>query len=293
MVNHSRTLLLNRSGGGQSLHALGEEYIPEPFRAVSLPVWLRAYWETLLGTAPDNTYRNFVIDRLLRVVHATDYGGYLLTEDCRITYDPMAAGPFADAAYQLSWTVATGLTHLQSVDILGTLAADEKVGIMAVNYHLSWSSGVVTVTNLRTQNITERNVYESANLSKDIALPDTDMKLRMFFGSAVSSDWTGTMTLSTLARPVLDLSAKIATCDQLQGHAHTLFGREAVEPYLTLYGLWRQSQLPDRVAGLVLAMICRIHDIWRSALGARAATLSSPSGSSQGNGSQRSPIGTA
>jgi hypothetical protein len=65
-----------------------------------------------------------------------------------------------------------------------------------------------------------------------------------------------------LTRPTKDLAVKVTELEGLRAHERTLFGTRSKEPYLTFYGLWQTSKvLPERVAGLVLALIYRLHGI--------------------------------
>lgn len=278
MINHARTLLLNRSGRNQSLRELGEEYIPEDFQAASLPVWIRAYWEVLFGSSPENTYRNYVVGRLLRIIHATDYAGYLLYLDRRITYEPDVAGPFARVPYEFIWSRRAGGSAnkgvIQSVDRLGDLVADEKTGVMKDSWNVDMDNGEATITNVRTHEQRVVDAFAGEHISKSLPLPNNGMRFTVRYDDVVRASWDVDFRVDVFLEPRMDLSEKIAALEQLRSHTFELFGRSASEPYLTFFGLWQQDVLPDKLTGLLLAMIYRMHDIWAAARSDVASTLS-------------------
>lgn len=266
MINHARTLLLNRSGGNQSLKELGEEYIPSNYVSLSLPMWLRVYWEILFGSSPENIYRNYIVDRLLRLIHATDYTGYLTYFDKRITYDPAAIGPFSNVPYEFTWTKRSSSVpstgYIVSVDRLGDLIADEKTGIMRSSWNVDMENGIATVTNTRTNNRSVADVFSGNNISNRINLPDSSLGCVVRYNTVMRSEWDEDFRIDVMLEPKIDLSEKVIALEQQRVHTFELFGHNAVEPYLTFFGLWRQDILPDKLAGLVLAMIYRMNDIW-------------------------------
>lgn len=260
MINHARTLLMNRTGGGQSLAELGEEYIPVKFKAKTLPPWLNAYWRVLFGAAPENMYRNYVVDQLLRVVHSTDYANYLRYHDSRLTYDALQPSQFEKTEYGLSWVNNTA-TYLTDVQKVGALVADETSGNMKNTWAVTFNNGYVTAENVRTRDTSSAYVYQDTKLSQAFTPPGTTTKVKFTFNAADVADWDGAIMLTTLARPTKDLSAKITACENLRANEANLFGSTRGEPYETFMGLWKQSQLPDRIAGLVLAMVWRMNEL--------------------------------
>lgn len=87
MVNHGRTLLLNRAVGAESiLH----EFIPPEYQPVVLTPDLTAVKNVLFGDSPDIFTLDYRARQLLTILH-TNFGKYLLDLDSRITYLPFTA----------------------------------------------------------------------------------------------------------------------------------------------------------------------------------------------------------
>jgi hypothetical protein len=77
VINHCRTLLLNRDGRGYVVGVPGEEYTPPEFRAVALPRALQRVWQCLFGTDPDRPYLHYRVRQYLALLpagrHATAF----------------------------------------------------------------------------------------------------------------------------------------------------------------------------------------------------------------------------
>jgi len=274
VINHARTLLLNRPGGKQVLTELGEEYIPVKFVPQTLPNWLELYWKVLFGTKPDNAYKNYQVDRMLRMVHATDYGAYLFEHDKRITYDPTADNDFTSAEYGLSINdapaVGASANYVVGVDRVGELVANEVVGHMSTTWDIVFTdaSNHATVTNRQTGDtlVTLSAVTPGVALSNNIALPGTSMNIKLTFSWAGSPTYPHGAAIVQLAKPATDLTTLFDTVGSVGDSAHTLFNSMTAEPYQTFYNLWRQTKsFPDRVAGFVLAMVYQLNTLYVSA----------------------------
>ncbi len=259
MINHARTLLMNRSGANQSLAGLGEEHIPDTFKAQALPGWLKSYHAAVFGAAPDNTYLNFQVDRLLRLVHKTDYESYLFGQDSRITYAPRAESAFNEVDYALTWS--TSDPFIVGVNRVGDLIASAAQGRM----HYQWSlvlaaGGAVTVTNLRSQETASVNAFNASTpqLSSLIPLPGYDISVKLDLLTGAAAAWTGTAYVNTLLRPTEELHSIVSRVASLAAFRNNLFGTDRVEPYLTFSGLWDQDTFPEKLAGFVLALIYRL-----------------------------------
>lgn len=87
MINHFRTLLLNRNGRPVTpLTTPGEEFVDPQFIAREPPVYLRAPLQLLFGNRPDRVYLNYRLRQLLQMVHETELEEYVLAFDSRVTY---------------------------------------------------------------------------------------------------------------------------------------------------------------------------------------------------------------
>ena len=60
MINHARTILLNREALGRpAIGTYGEEYIPPNFKKKVLPGYLTRFHQVLFGSYGDAVYENF------------------------------------------------------------------------------------------------------------------------------------------------------------------------------------------------------------------------------------------
>lgn len=266
MINHARSLLINRPGGAQSLKELGEEYIPPAFRGQKLPPWLQSCWRVIFGSNPDNTYQNYRAEQLIRTISATEYAPYLRYHDTRETYDMLSAGDFADAQYELKPALATAATAANIVEVtrVGDLIADESVGAMKLNWSVTINDGILSIKNTRTQVSSTCDIYNSdSKLSDEFRLPGSPLSARIRWGAATATtDWNAEGSLSALLRPKRGIDEIVTDLDALNVDTVRLFGSLAKEPYLTFYGLWSQQEMPLRLTGFVLAMIFRMHELY-------------------------------
>ncbi len=263
MINHARTLLMNRPGRNQSLVELGEEFIPDSFLAQKLPPWLQNAWAVLFGNDPDNTYRSYVADQLLRCVHATDYETYLLLHDRRITYDPKVINDLATLRYGLLGE--SNSAQYQNAFAIGEIEPNEIQGRIREVFSFGFSGATLTLTNHRTQQAKVADVDRTpaSTTTKPLALPGMEeVSVTFELSTSTSGSWDSVGTVTVIARPRKSLVDKVVEIDNLPDFTRRLFGTKSAQPYRTFYNLWlQQACFPERLAGLVLAMVFRLNDI--------------------------------
>lgn len=266
MINHARTLLGNRAGGAQALSEPGEEYIPVEFTGVKMPPWLKSAWNIMFGSNPDNMYRNFQLSRLLRIVHATEYEPYLFYHDSRITYDPAGSDDFSSLRYGVTWSFETAAVTVNEVSVIGPIVADESNGVMRFEFSVNLNNGLAVVTNLRTGALVETQIYGGGVVSQAFHLPGTPLKAKITFSSSTQATWDHAGVITVTARPARTPVDQLDAVSKLGGaFERNLFGTELNEPFDTFYSMWnQQSSFPERVAGLVLAMMYRLHEMYYS-----------------------------
>jgi hypothetical protein len=88
MINHIRTLLLNRPREiDQDLP--GEEYVPGDFKEVTgLPDAVRKARRILFGSKPDRYMLNYRLRQIMAALHSTELAEHVLDADSRVTYWP-------------------------------------------------------------------------------------------------------------------------------------------------------------------------------------------------------------
>lgn len=170
MINHARTLLLNRSGAQRPGTAYFlEEYVPEDFAPVTLPGALSKAYNVLIGNRADNAFANYRVWSLMRMLHATELASYVTALDPRVTY-----------IHDKDVTRDYGTAYVASND------ASEGIAIYRVGTAVAERSGqriffrwLITVTDTDKVNIMDLEspgedtvtVTGDANITDPIALP--------------------------------------------------------------------------------------------------------------------------
>jgi hypothetical protein len=98
MINHIRTLLLNRDGDhGYGYDYPGEEFVLPTFRAKTVPTFLKGALRSLFGSNPDRLYLNYRMRQIASLLHSTELEEFVVLPDSRVTYWPMVADNFLDS----------------------------------------------------------------------------------------------------------------------------------------------------------------------------------------------------
>jgi len=87
MINHARTLLLNRDGNARPEPTFFlEEYVDSDFRALALPYNLSSIYNVLIGSRADDYYANYRLWQYMKILHSTELVSYVYQLDPRVTY---------------------------------------------------------------------------------------------------------------------------------------------------------------------------------------------------------------
>lgn len=254
LVNHFRTLLLNRDGPLVPDGTLpGDEYVP-PFRAIALPGYLAAIRTRLFGSDPDWPMMRYRLRQFLPVVHASPLVDYALALDPRFTYDLDAADfvsatLFAPAVHQTAGTAQDVLT------VVGAPAAPDVSGRMYRSYTVQPTGGGAVIVTTRQPPI--RGQAVDFTPGDRVPLPGSGYSFRLTTDNPGAS-WM----VEILNRPQADPGQVTASLD-LVGEAVlvSLFGASPAGPYATFAGLWYdQRETPLRLAAILLATAYRTEE---------------------------------
>jgi hypothetical protein len=263
VINHLRTLLLNVDGNNApgALYP-GEQYVPPAFRARALSPALTVIHRLLFGSNPDRALRNQRLQEYLTCVHTAGLEQFVRALDPRVTY-----WPFNNSLLEKRLRGATAQRLAgaddQALYFIGTRSATES----ANQIFFQWRLDVLTSTTVRltiysdVPGNSQTSIVDftvSGNLSSPVRLPGTD--LQVTFTPGVGTAWL----LEVLAPPRQPLVAVAADLEQALGDVLTaaLWPAGAPEPYHTFANLWNlHDQLPFRLAGLVLALGYRLHEL--------------------------------
>lgn len=207
MINHARTLLLNRAAKTNLITTeTAAEFVPSVFFPVNLTSELQLVRRVLFGSKPDARFINLRIRELMGYVHQTELAHYVYDLDPRVTYWPTTTEDFADAAR--SQTIVTQLYGPpQKLAIVGAFQPNHSVGISTHSYLISAGIQAPTMPlsamRLETtdpantvlaiqqlQSTKEPDVYNVGNIGTTTTakLPETELKLLLNFAETPSEN---------------------------------------------------------------------------------------------------------
>jgi len=247
MINHVRTLLLNRSREGSGLDTPGEEYIPADFVPRQADSMIARIQRILFGTQPDRIYLNYRARQIMQLLHATPLGRDVTLDDRRITYLPFNAELFTEA-------FGTTVTRLEGpaavVTVGGVYEADYSLGRTEAIWDVEVTAPGVANVDLRRGSLISQQL--SFDASSPVILPDS--QLLLYMADAV----TGFKArVRSVARPTLDLSRLMTRVTQTLSSSDIvkLFPPGAAEPVSEWEEVWRTHPATAwRFAALLLAI---------------------------------------
>ncbi len=257
MINHIRTLLLNRDGDKRPAASFfGEEYVPTEFKALPMPSELVTIRRALFGSEPDNAGLNYLLWQYMRILHSTEFESYVTALDSRVTY--LHVRSLLDAAFGPN--VAENSEALQFVGAPGLGGAD---GRLMESWNITRAGSTYSILNYRT-NVSENHVPAVVDQVTDLMAMTghPDFKVRVFLSVAAVSTWD----VEYLARPtaVLDPINRAAQVANI-GAAASAFLFPHREPYMTFKSLWeRHAHFPYKLSGVLLALSYLTEEIRRA-----------------------------
>lgn len=199
MINHARTLLLNTPAQNHQLQDPGYEYIPEAFRALTLPATLNTLHTILFGKQPDPYFLNLRGRELLTYIHQTELAEYIYKLDPRVTYWPNTATPFFENSKPVL-TVTQFAGAPRRLNFGGTFSASATQGRAARQYIVKLSNDPTTTISIKELHTTApvtATVLSDPEKIQTIPLPATQLQF--------SVDLTGSTTLYKLLTELADI----------------------------------------------------------------------------------------
>jgi hypothetical protein len=253
MINHARTLLMNRPGDhGYSWDFPGEEFIDPTFIPKQLPVWLKNGWQVLFGTAPDRIYLNYRLRQVMTMLHSTELVEYVEALDPRITYWPLRDNEPFDQIFRVTIDQASG--PITSIFTGGSHEVDDGAGQSERQWLVEvLDSQLVAVTQHMPRIVTETVLYTVTDgLSSPITLGSSNLNIR-FRETAAGVSWI----VHSRARPRADITTRLLTLESTIGGEgiDKLFAATS-EPYRTFRNLWEDNNgFGYRSGALLLGII--------------------------------------
>lgn len=236
MINHVRTLLLNRAGDhGYGWDFPGEEFVPPLFKAKTVPAFLQSGLKILFGANPDRLFLNYRMRQIMTLLHSTELAEFVLGLDSRVTYWPVTSDEFVDTVFQPAIERFTGPGELF---LVGSHTPDDGAGSVELQWLVEvLSGGLVQVTRQTPPMASEIYAYTtSKQLSSQVPLMGTGYSFRLQ-GEAVGSTWL----VVSRVRPAKDFSETLQSAAKTMGI--DLLFLSPTEPVPTLRSIWGQHPL--------------------------------------------------
>lgn len=269
MINHARTLLLNRDGVGYHGY-VGEEYTPPTFHAVELPSFCHDVRRVLFGQMPDSLMYMYRAREMMQMLHSTELEQFVLNLDPRITYSfdnltkPFdSVFPFQRGA--IGSTQITTLNALPTTGLYPTTDFDmpDLTGKCTHQWHIEETETQFKITHESTPRkfVLETATFTSG-LSTLVQLPESSLKFRA--NEDPGAEWR----LYSYHRPQrglgdLETAMSKLGAESFYGLFHVGDPEGKREPWLTFNNLWTShNETAYRLGAVVLALIYHTHDIW-------------------------------
>ena len=256
MINHARTLLLNRDGSKRPGYGYYlEEYIDPTFKPVKLSTGLDEFHRMIIEEGSDNAYANFRVHQCMKVLHSTEFVAYVKDLDPRITYDKPVNVSRTDISI-----VGNSLTQTVPADINGSLTLTSDVSRL-YNSWLIAATDTNTLTFMHAQTgftfVTVLSVIDW--ISQTVTLkPQPNLSVVFKNSVPAGAEWV----VNTFLEPPDDLVDLTSKLTNLSGTALVdLFPNR--EPYKTFHSLYLYADvLQYKLSGALLAFIYRANEIY-------------------------------
>jgi hypothetical protein len=256
VINHARTLLLNRDGASRPAPDFFlEEYVDPEYVALQLPAFLAAFHSVLIGGA-DDAAANYRLWQCARILHTTEFAEYVTALDTRVTYlhgRSIVNESFGARAEALD-------SGAQALEVF--FAGEAETGSPQALYHewlLELTGSLLRSTDVRGGFMREDTVSLVDELTELVPLAgQASLQVRLR-GSALpaSASWR----IVSLAPPQGDLSDLLDPLgDVVERYSAEFFSTK--EPYRTFKELWdKHVYIQYRLSGLLLAYVYRAEEV--------------------------------
>lgn len=260
MINHARTLLLNRDGARRPPPTFFmEEYVDPGFSTLRTTGALGTVYSALIGLGADDAFANYRLWQYMNVLHSTEFASYVYALDKRVTYlhDRSAVRQSSEPVVQPLNTQAVGVQLSQ----VGTLFTEQMKRLQ-----YDWIVESLDASTVRTTSQPDNQKADSAvtfvdGLSSLVVMAGQ----KNFFvkisnpSMPVGAKWK----FSVFSNAVFDLSVLETALHKLGDDSlATLFGSQ--EPFKTFKQLWdKHCFMQYRLSGFLLAFIYRMEEVRR------------------------------
>lgn len=257
MINHIRTLLMNRGRDGYAYGFPGEEFVDPSFVRRKLPQHLLRLHQALFGRDPDRLFLNYRLRQIMTLLHSTELSDGVIAADPRITYLPVIdESMFSD----LFVPDAVQLGHAYPLYLAGTFEANEGLGLAQQVWRVaSISPGTVQIEVQRPRvTVYEINYASTGGLTVPLTLPGSNLTVRFRNNVPTGTAWR----VEAVGRPQTDFGQLLARIGDALGDGgiSQLFPPTAAEPIPTYKRIWdTHPYFAYRFSALLLAAAAQIN----------------------------------
>lgn len=262
MINHARTLLLNRPGASRPLPTYYlEEYVDPQYVPLALPGYLVQARDALLGRNPDNAYANFRLWEIFRTIDSTDYAHYVTDLDPRVTYRRRRS--VVDVSHTTSYVPITPANTTKLY-----FAGEPGSSLVSAQLQFDWQvqvvdALVVQITSIQLQRTELQTVTITDGLTSLIPLtgqPNLYMRVACIGSLPAGAGWQ----VTTFAEPDGDINNMIDPLSKL-GDATLVQLFPNRDPYKLFGQLWGSPIfIQDRLTGMALAYAYHADEVRRN-----------------------------
>lgn len=236
MVNHIRTLLLNRSSDRLNPGCDWAQYVDPEFSPTGLPQYLLTPWKTIFGDDPDPWRLNWQGAKLTNLLHLSELSPYMTAFDSRISYQVPTR--IEDLELPVT-TVYAANGNAEDLVLSGAPGANSALGRMKYDFRLSRTGASSAVL---------RDLYRLRDTQVDLRFSGGRSQLIPLGGSGTSavvqdSAIDDSWDVSIVATPQQDLTEVVSSLESLPAEylSQVFYGR-TWEPVKSFYNLWTDSR---------------------------------------------------
>jgi len=229
MINHVRTLLINRKVADLPRYGSVDEFVPTDYKPAPETAVIRALRNNIFGSDPDLDFVNYRAHMCMRLLHGSPWAAYITHRDSRITYDIKNQQFFN--VFNTTVTTTSDLT----VGVTGKFWADEITGRVSRRWTIAFNGTDVTVVDTftnTTQTQGRTDVIKLVNSNLYFALPST----------ASEGFYAEVIARAKPVRSITDIIDQISP-NIAQAAASEIFSHVADSEIRQLFALWNYEPL--------------------------------------------------
>lgn len=259
MINHVRTLLMNRTREGYPPDYPGEEYIQSDFIPKKLRLELQLAHRQLFGIDPDRLFLNYRVRQLLAIMHSTELEEFIYDFDPRVTYMPLVDDEsMFDEVFVTTVKQVTGSGN--TLYVSGEHVTEPGDNRLQQTWDVIVAEDTIRVDkrSLPTDSVLHPASY-NGGLSNLIPLVGSGLSVRIK-EAPIATRWT----IDSAAQPVDDVGQVLSRLELSFGGdgLQLLFPAATQEPLTTLKNIWNKHYLSAyRYTALLLAMVYQIDEM--------------------------------